>query len=72
MTRVLTKSIGPTPAFGPDCRNLILCAFRAFRRHLTLARKIIDRDRRNFAIRQDLAHLDRNQLRDIGLNRDAQ
>ncbi len=71
MTRVLTKFIGPTPAVGSDCRNLVIGAFRAFRRHLTPALKAIDRDRRDFVIRQDLAHLDRNQLRDIGLNRDA-
>ena len=72
MTRTLMQYIGPTTAFGPDCRNLVTCAVRAVRRHLTPARKTIDRDHWDFAIRQDLAHLDRNQLRDIGLDRDAQ
>ena len=72
MTRVLTQFIGPTRAFGPDCRNLVLCAIRAVSRRLTLALNTIDRENRDFAIRQGLAHLDRNQLRDIGLNRDAQ
>lgn len=72
MTRVLTQFIGPTRAFGPDCRNLLSCAIRAVSRRLTRALKTIDRESTDFVIRQDLAHLDRNQLRDIGLNRDAQ
>jgi hypothetical protein len=72
MTRVLTQFIGPTTTFGSDCRNLVSCAIRAVSRRLTLALNTIDRENRDFAIRQDLAHLDRNQLRDIGLDRDAQ
>jgi uncharacterized protein YjiS (DUF1127 family) len=72
MTRVLTQFIGPTRTFGADCRNLVSCAIRAVSRRLTRALNTIEKENRDFAIRQDLAHLDRNQLRDIGLNRDAQ
>ena len=72
MARVLTQFIGPTRAFGSGCRNLVMCAIRAVSRRLTHALNTIDRDNRDIAIRQDLAHLDRNQLRDIGLDRDAQ
>ena len=71
MTRTLLQFIVPTTAFGPSSRSLVKCVARMVRRHLARAGRATDREHNDFLIKQDLAHLDRNQLRDIGLDRDA-
>lgn len=71
MTRTLMQFIDPATAFGKSIRCMMTCAIRAVRRRLTRAGGTTDRETRGLIIKQDLAHLDRNQLRDIGLDRDA-
>ena len=71
MTSTLMQFTDPATAFGPRNRGMMRCAIHAIRRGLTRAGGTPDRESRNLIIKQDLAHLDRNQLRDIGLDRDA-
>ena len=71
MTRMLTQFFDPTTAYGTGSHSLVKGVVRAVRRRLARAGGTVDRESREFLIKQDLAHLDRNQLRDIGLDRDA-
>ena len=71
MTRTLTQFIDPITACGLIARSLGRSAIRAARHHLARADETAYRERKGFVIRQDLAHLDLSQLRDIGLDRDA-
>ncbi len=71
MTRTLTQFFDPMTYFGASSHNLVKGVVRAVRRRLARAGGTADRDSKEFLIKQDLAHLDRNQLRDIGLDRDA-
>ncbi len=71
MTRTLTQFIDPMTAYGSGGRSLVECAVRAVQRCLARTGGTTDRERKDFVIKQDLAQLDRNQLRDIGLDRDV-
>ena len=71
MTRMLIQFIDPITACESGGRSLVKCAVRAVQRRLARTGGTTDRERKDFVIKQDLAQLDRNQLRDIGIDRDA-
>ncbi|MBE9558042.1 MAG: hypothetical protein IMF08_14385 [Proteobacteria bacterium] len=71
MTRTLTQFIDPITTCESGGRSLVKCAVRAVQRRLASIGGTTDRERKDFRIKQDLAHLDRNQLRDIGIDRGA-
>lgn len=73
MIHTLTQLANP-PTLGLGVRSLMrraVCAVRAFRDRRARTCDGGGKERRDFLIKQDLAQLDRNQLRDIGLDRDA-